>query len=139
MARLRKFFAAPITWWTRSTTLKPSLEQSAWERGQADAVSAAQDGRLFGLVATVVTCAVPTAVGFATTQLPTGIQIALIVVSAAAAYVCIPFAWAICKAIAAPARQRDEARREITTRAGQIAAEEAEAQKAANDEEQKAK
>ena len=113
MARIRKRLVAPIVWWARNTEAKPALQQSAWERGKSDAIVATKDGRAFGLVATGVTCAVPTAVGFATTKLATGFQVALIVLSAFASYVLIPVAWAVVSAVVAPLRQRNEARKEI--------------------------
>lgn len=127
MARLRAWLVAPILWWARNAPAKPRLEQSAWERGKADAIEAAKDGRAFGLVTTVATCAAPTAVGFATAKLPTGLQIALIVLAGVAAYVLVPVAWAVVDTLTAPGRQRDEAREQLA----QLAVEDRELSEAA--------
>lgn len=108
--RLRGWLATPILWWTGSPDEIPPLEQSGWERGKADAIHAAKDGRTFGLVATAVTLAAPTAVGLATTRLPTGWQIALIVLAGVLGYMLVPVLWAAGSAIAAPTIQRNEAR-----------------------------
>jgi hypothetical protein len=114
--RLRTVLAAPFVWWAREASAKAPSEQTAWERGKADAIMAAKDGRLFGLFATVTTCAAPMAVGFATTKLPIGFQLALIVVAAVFGYLLVPSLWAVAAAIAAPYRQRDAARAELLGR-----------------------
>jgi hypothetical protein len=107
--RLRGWLATPILWWTGNPDEIPPLEQSGWERGKADAIHAAKDGRTFGLVATAVTLAAPTAVGLATMKLPTGWQIALIVLAGVLGYMLVPVFWAAGSAIAAPTIQRNEA------------------------------
>jgi hypothetical protein len=104
------FLIRPVVWWAGEAEQQDPLRQTAWERGKADAIAAAKDGRRFGFVATVVTCAMPAAVGFATTHLPLGWQLLLIVLAAAVGYVLVPTAWAVAAAALAPVRQRNEAR-----------------------------
>src|SRR4051794_38806231 len=91
--RVRRFLYAPLFWWAKERGMAPVLERSAWEHGKAAAAQAARSDPLFAFVATVVTLAVPTAVGFAGHRLPAGFQVALIVLSGAVGYVTIPVVW----------------------------------------------
>ena len=113
LRRLRASLARPFVWWAREAMAKDALVQSAWERGKSDAIAAAKDGRTFGLVATVVTCALPTVVGFLTVRFPSLAQAALIITGAATGYVLVPTGWAIVGAIRAPAHQRNDARQAL--------------------------
>lgn len=112
-ARFRRFVVVPILWWAKDAEQSDPREQTAWGYGKARSIAAAKDGRAFGLVATVTTCAMPTGVGFATTHLPLGAQTVLIVLAAAVGYLLVPTAWAVCNTLLAPYRQRDEARAQL--------------------------
>jgi hypothetical protein len=93
---------------------KPVLEASRWEYGKAVARKAAKDGRAFGLASTVVTLALPTAVGFATTSLSVVWQVFLIVVTGAVGYLLVPAAWAACGSLGATSAKLAEALRQLS-------------------------
>jgi hypothetical protein len=113
---LRKLLIAPILWWTRDVdAAKTVLESGRWEHGKAVARKAAKDGRAFGLVSTVVTLALPTVVGFATTKLWVVWQGTLIVLTGAMGYLLVPVGWAVMGSIGTKSARLAEALSQIGT------------------------